>query len=670
MKIKWHNLKQLLLKNNALFTSVIEDLEKKSVNHSLTDGLIFSFAISDLEGRIDFAQRAFADLSIMLRQSNYTAEVPELIENSVNKKYNFVIPPNFYFGSLGDAIDHGKYDIRLQNALIDSPNSFHLIGNRDANKVRMLIECKDKEVIISNALLNNVGAWNSDNRNRCNSKTCLLAILLDMLASNIKNLDEEVIAALEVHGFANKDAFLLEHVNPAQNTSKEIPLKIYSREYLLALSEISKILNKVPLHDLQVAAIKWTLDYTMGCIKTNLWNSAWENRASEITELSNKLLTGKEIEQLVIDSYVNPNNEYNKNIKYLEKSLMAHRFGNVLSVHGCLVPDSFKLPGTDLDIDSFDHIDEWIEAINAWFRVSLHKLISGDELQQDDLSIFSYVVRSGLGGAKTNVDFLLKEYANQIESYKCLSISEQVAFVPYIKKIENMRERLETLKEYDGKGSIIGNNHYEKNDGLSSGENYKEIGFELDKSIIDLLRKSNIRTVRVGHAPTADSGFAGMAMYKDNGNIYRSDIEIISIDPTYADQNGTSLSSLSVFYGNESKTIIISRRNSSAEVDFSSIDSEGKRRLIDPNSMHLTKNEFKFKFSDNIFVTCKNTKGIDYNTVKIEEYYKHENKEFYAQGLGAISSLILPQYLRNKNLNMNQDSSVEDDVKPAKKCKF
>lgn len=591
-KVKWSEHKK---NNNYEINGVLGEDPVKSVVVSTPAAGHILFSSSDYEGRIGFAERTFASLGELLKASGFP-------ENKIPKfdkdKCEFTIPEGFTFGFLGDAGDHGPHSQRLQKGLADAQNAFRLIGNREAYWPRIKLECSEPAVIVRNAIMNHIPSWKSWDGSMARTKKdkCMLKALLDLAVKNAeikKHLDAVLIQNAyknENTDQADQDKFLAEHVALA---GAEKPERA-SEAYIKTITALEPILLEITKLQLQEAAIKWTLEQTMGCGAGfgGIWKSTWDDRGVEINakraEKKEEALKEDALTQAVIDSFIKAEDAIN----YMKNALIAKRVGNVISVHGDLTLDSFKIPGTDLDIDSFDNIDQWIEAVNVYFHLSFQKLIEGKDLEAKDLSVLNHAIRFSVPEGKANFDQLKKEYENMIASYQNVTDGATT----YAVQIADLRKRLESLEKvlkYDGQGSTIGNNQtFEGKKDPNNKDEMSKAGFKLHEKIVALIKLTPGVTdpvIEVGHAPTGDQGMAGMAyVCNDKGEIIKegisnksSGIRMFSIDPTYADQNGTMLQAISVFdKDGKAETILASKAHKLAATIYSIVDKDGKRLQI------------------------------------------------------------------------------------------
>jgi hypothetical protein len=228
----------------------------------------------------------------------------------------------FVFG--GDCQDRGIGDIRFVNLLLNFKSEYpnrveFIIGNRDANKIRISSELSEK------------------------------------------------IYATGVADRKAESKYLAKYDNFPYwvNKSERITLRTYLNDNNFKIDAVSRL--------------KYILDYTMG---SNDSFDKRRKELSIILNKSPDLISDNDIVASFLNSVSpNPKNIKNTNdnymLKYLKSGKIAYIFGEHIFVHGAINKNNIGYIPNNKNI--VDDVDKWVSGLNKWFQKDLKEYMANPE---------------------------------------------------------------------------------------------------------------------------------------------------------------------------------------------------------------------------------------------------------------------------------------------------
>ena len=267
--------------------------------------------LTDVEGNLDFFEKY--------------VRISKVIEWVDSKKNRLRFKQNdsmFVFG--GDCQDRGIGDIRFVNLLLNFKSEYpnrveFIIGNRDANKIRISSELSEK------------------------------------------------IYATGVADRKAESKYLAKYDNFPYwvNKSERITLRTYLNDNNFKIDAVSRL--------------KYILDYTMG---SNDSFDKRRKELSIILNKSPDLISDNDIVASFLNSVSpNPKNIKNTNdnymLKYLKSGKIAYIFGEHIFVHGAINKNNIGYIPNNKNI--VDDVDKWVSGLNKWFQKDLKEYMANPE---------------------------------------------------------------------------------------------------------------------------------------------------------------------------------------------------------------------------------------------------------------------------------------------------
>jgi len=267
--------------------------------------------LTDVEGNLDFFEK-YVRIS----------KVIEWVDSKKNRLRFKQKDSMFVFG--GDCQDRGIGDIRFVNLLLkfksEYPNRVEfIIGNRDANKIRISSELSEK------------------------------------------------IYATGVADRKAESKYLAKYDNFPYwvNKSERITLRTYLNDNNFKIDAVSRL--------------KYILDYTMG---SNDSFDKRRKELSIILNKSPDLISDNDIVASFLNSVSpNPKNIKNTNdnymLKYLKSGKIAYIFGEHIFVHGAINKNNIGYIPNNKNI--VDDVGKWVSGLNKWFQKDLKEYMVNPE---------------------------------------------------------------------------------------------------------------------------------------------------------------------------------------------------------------------------------------------------------------------------------------------------
>ncbi|CAM9326668.1 unnamed protein product, partial [Ectocarpus fasciculatus] len=168
-------------------------------------------------------------------------------------------------------------------------------------------------------------------------------------------------------------------------------------EYIYSLSDA----------DCEVLYLRWMLSETMGCgpIKRGGRDDTFDMLRLEIAEI-NGVPTDKVEDTRVLDTLKAELQENGAYFEYLTRGVLMHRIGENLFLHGAVTSRNIgAVPGRAAPVDT---LDEWINALNLWYRDQTSRWASGETKLESPSStpgctdLMSYMVHNPMSVVTTN----------------------------------------------------------------------------------------------------------------------------------------------------------------------------------------------------------------------------------------------------------------------------
>ena len=267
--------------------------------------------LTDVEGNLDFFEK-YVRIS----------KVIEWVDSKKNRLRFKQKDSMFVFG--GDCQDRGIGDIRFVNLLLNFKSEYpdrveFIIGNRDANKIRISSELSEK-----------------------------------IYATGVADRKAESKYLTKYDNFpywVNKD--------------ERITLRKYLNDNNFKIDAVSRL--------------KYILDYTMG---SNDSFDKRRKELSIILNKSPDLISDNDIVTSFLNSVSpNPKNIKNTNdnylLKYLKSGKIAYIFGEHIFVHGAINKNNIGYIPNNKNI--VDDVDMWVSGLNKWFQKDLKEYMANPE---------------------------------------------------------------------------------------------------------------------------------------------------------------------------------------------------------------------------------------------------------------------------------------------------
>ena len=267
--------------------------------------------LTDVEGNLDFFEK-YVRIS----------KVIEWVDSKKNRLRFKQKDSMFVFG--GDCQDRGIGDIRFVNLLLNFKSEYpdrveFIIGNRDANKIRISSELSEK-----------------------------------IYATGVADRKAESKYLTKYDNFpywVNKD--------------ERITLRKYLNDNNFKIDAVSRL--------------KYILDYTMG---SNDSFDKRRKELSIILNKSPDLISDNDIVTSFLNSVSpNPKNIKNTNdnylLKYLKSGKIAYIFGEHIFVHGAINKNNIGYIPNNKNI--VDDVDKWVSGLNKWFQKDLKEYMANPE---------------------------------------------------------------------------------------------------------------------------------------------------------------------------------------------------------------------------------------------------------------------------------------------------
>ena len=267
--------------------------------------------LTDVEGNLDFFEK-YVRIS----------KVIEWVDSKKNRLRFKQKDSMFVFG--GDCQDRGIGDIRFVNLLLNFKSEYpdrveFIIGNRDANKIRISSELSEK-----------------------------------IYATGVADRKAESKYLTKYDNFpywVNKD--------------ERINLRTYLNDNNFKIDAVSRL--------------KYILDYTMG---SNDSFDKRRKELSIILNKSPDLISDNDIVTSFLNSVSpNPKNIKNTNdnylLKYLKSGKIAYIFGEHIFVHGAINKNNIGYIPNNKNI--VDDVDKWVSGLNKWFQKDLKEYMANPE---------------------------------------------------------------------------------------------------------------------------------------------------------------------------------------------------------------------------------------------------------------------------------------------------
>ena len=267
--------------------------------------------LTDVEGNLDFFEK-YVRIS----------KVIEWVDSKKNRLRFKQKDSMFVFG--GDCQDRGIGDIRFVNLLLNFKSEYpdrveFIIGNRDANKIRISSELSEK-----------------------------------IYATGVADRKAESKYLAKYDNFpywVNKD--------------ERITLRKYLNDNNFKIDAVSRL--------------KYILDYTMG---SNDSFDKRRKELSIILNKSPDLISDNDIVTSFLNSVSpNPKNIKNTNdnylLKYLKSGKIAYIFGEHIFVHGAINKNNIGYIPNNKNI--VDDVDKWVSGLNKWFQKDLKEYMANPE---------------------------------------------------------------------------------------------------------------------------------------------------------------------------------------------------------------------------------------------------------------------------------------------------
>ena len=287
--------------------------------------------LTDVEGNLDFFEKY--------------VRISKVIEWTDSKKNRLRFKQKdsmFVFG--GDCQDRGIGDIRFVNLLLNFKEEYpdrveFIIGNRDANKIRIYSELSEKIVGM--------------------------------------NKTESVAENKYLAKYDNFPYWV--------NKNERITLRKYLKDNNYKIDNVSRL--------------KYILDYTMG---SNDAFDKRRKELSIILNKNPNLISDNDIVTSFLNSISpNPKNIKDTNdnymLKYLKSGKIAYIFGEHIFVHGAI--NKYSIGYIPNNKNMVNDVDKWVSGLNKWFQKDLKEYMANPEYggiskKRKGYKIIDYVVPS------------------------------------------------------------------------------------------------------------------------------------------------------------------------------------------------------------------------------------------------------------------------------------